>query len=98
MPVCCPSRACISCRLLRALPQQAFLTSTHLCIAMELVTGGTLFNYVLGPGAAGRPPLGVEHARWLFQMLIIGLDFMHRSVMWVGVLCPGWWRGECRVS
>ncbi|PRW20807.1 sulfur stress regulator [Chlorella sorokiniana] len=57
---------------------EAFLTSTHLCIAMELVEGGTLFHWVLGQGARERPPLSVADARWLFQMLIIGLDFMHR--------------------
>ncbi|KAI7835471.1 hypothetical protein COHA_010628 [Chlorella ohadii] len=57
---------------------EAFLTSTHLCIAMELVEGGTLFSFVLGPAARERPPLSVADARWLFQMLIIGLDFMHR--------------------
>lgn len=43
---------------------QAFLTSTHLCIAMELVEGGTLFNFVLGPAARERPPLSVADARW----------------------------------
>jgi len=43
---------------------QAFLTSTHLCIAMELVEGGTLFSFVLGPAARERPPLSVADARW----------------------------------
>lgn len=43
---------------------QAFLTATHLCIATELVEGGTLFNFVLGQGARERPPLSVADARW----------------------------------
>lgn len=43
---------------------QAFLTSTHLCIAMELVEGGSLFHYVLGRGAHDHPPLSVADARW----------------------------------
>lgn len=51
---------------------QAFLTSTHLCIAMELVEGGTLFNFVLGPGARERPPLSVADARWCARGLSSG--------------------------
>lgn len=59
---------------------QAFLTRRHLAIVMELVPGTTLYNYILGPEANGQPPLPVDDARWLFQMLVVGLDYMHRSV------------------
>ena len=33
-------------------------------IAMELVEGGSLFNFVLGHEARERPPLSVAEARW----------------------------------
>lgn len=45
---------------------------------MELVEGGTLFAYLLGPDAGRRAPLGVAGARRLFQQLVLALDFMHR--------------------
>lgn len=40
--------------------------------------GGTLHDFLLGPGAAGRPPLTPAEARWLFHQFVVGLDFIHR--------------------
>jgi len=54
-----------------------FLTRTHLAIAMEYAPGGDLFRYVLRHKAAR---LAEAQARWIFQQLVIGLDFCHRSV------------------
>jgi hypothetical protein len=62
-----------------ALPAlQVFLTQTHLAIAMEYAQGGDLFNYTLGHRPHGR--LAEQQARWIFQQLIIGLDYCHRRV------------------
>ena len=55
--------------------REVFLTPSHLGIAMEYVPGGDLHTYLQGrPGC--RLPEG--EARWLFQQLIIGIDYCHR--------------------
>ncbi|KAK9918091.1 hypothetical protein WJX75_001144 [Coccomyxa subellipsoidea] len=56
--------------------REVFLTPTHLAIAMEYAQGGDLFNYTLGHRPHGR--LAEQQARWIFQQLIIGLDYSHR--------------------
>ena len=56
---------------------QVFLTPTHLAIAMEYAQGGDLFNYVLG---TTQKRLGENEARWIFQQLVIALDYCHRRV------------------
>ncbi|KAK9837089.1 hypothetical protein WJX81_002014 [Elliptochloris bilobata] len=56
--------------------KEVFLTRTHLAIAMEYAQGGDLFRYVLRHKAAR---LAESQARWIFQQLVIGLDFCHRS-------------------
>ncbi len=63
-----------------------FLTPTHLGIAMEFAQGGDLFQYLLRQQPHCR--LLEVHARWIFQQLMIGLDFCHRKVG-VRVLCQG---------
>ena len=55
-----------------------FLTPTHLAIVMEYAKGGDLFNYTMRHGPHGR--LAEPQARWIFQQLIIGLDYCHRRV------------------
>ena len=57
---------------------QVFLTNAHLAIAMEYAQGGDLFNYTLGHRPHGR--LAEQQGRWIFQQLIIGLDYCHRRV------------------
>ena len=71
------SRACLA---------QVFLTQTHLAIAMEYAQGGDLFNYTLGHRPHGR--LAEQQARWIFQQLIIGLDYCHRRVR--AAACHAW--------
>ena len=69
----------------RARLVQVFLTQTHLAIAMEYAQGGDLFNYTLGHRPHGR--LAEQQARWIFQQLIIGLDYCHRRVRVVALPC-----------
>ena len=66
------------CVQARIVVEQVFLTPTHLAIAMEYAQGGDLFNYTLGHRPHGR--LAEQQARWIFQQLIIGLDYCHRRV------------------
>lgn len=54
---------------------QVFLTSRYLAIAMEYVSGGDMFEYVVRKGG-----LKESEARWFFQQLIIGVDYLHRMV------------------
>ncbi|KAK9803878.1 hypothetical protein WJX72_001318 [[Myrmecia] bisecta] len=56
--------------------KEVFLTPTHLALSMEYAQGGDLFAYTLGHKPHGH--LGEQQARWIFQQLIIGLDFCHR--------------------
>ena len=72
---------------------QVFLTRTHLAIAMEYAQGGDLFRYVLRHKAAR---LAESQARWIFQQLVIGLDFCHRSVRTPLSAClRGWASAAC---
>ncbi len=64
---------------------QVFLTATHLGIAMEYAQGGDLFAYTLGHKPHGR--LAEQQARWIFQQLIIGLDYCHRRVRHQAAVC-----------
>lgn len=54
---------------------QVFLTHTHLCIAMDYAEGGNLKDYL-----GENDIIGEEHARWLFQQLVLGVDYCHRMV------------------
>ena len=60
---------------------QVFLLPRHLAIVMEYAQGGNLFQYILRQGGPSRTPhLQESHARWLFQQLVIGMDYCHRMV------------------
>ena len=65
---------------------QVFLTPTHLAIAMEYAKGGNLFHYVLQHKPLCR--LSEAKAQWIFQQLIIGLDYCHRRVSTRLSSCP----------
>lgn len=45
---------------------------------MEYVSGGDMFEYVVRKGG-----LKESEARWFFQQLIIGVDYLHRMVSFV---------------
>ena len=66
----------LSCRL--SWLTQVFLTRTHLAIAMEYAPGGDLYQHVIARKPFCRLP--EDQARWLFQQLLIGLDYCHRKV------------------
>eukprot|EP01024_Parvocaulis_polyphysoides_P030264 TRINITY_DN27493_c1_g1_i1.p1 TRINITY_DN27493_c1_g1~~TRINITY_DN27493_c1_g1_i1.p1 ORF type:complete len:230 (+),score=33.54 TRINITY_DN27493_c1_g1_i1:178-867(+) len=53
---------------------EVFLTDEHLCIVMENAGGGELFDRVVRYGRFTE-----DQARYFFQQLIRGLDFIHRS-------------------
>ena len=72
---------------------KVFLTPRFLAIAMEYAKGGDLFGYIIRNSPAGRLP--EDHAKALFQQLILGLDFCHRMVRQLfsaqlpAEMCPG---------
>ena len=71
------------CQTVKAFPvMQVFLTSEYLAISMEFAQGGDLFAYTLGPNSFGK--LAEVQARWIFQQLILGLDYCHRKVHSLG--------------
>ena len=61
--------------VMRYVPVQVFLTPRYLAIAMEFVAGGDMFEYVVRKGG-----LKESEARWFFQQLIVGVDYLHRMV------------------
>lgn len=58
---------------------QVFLTPTHLAIAMEYAPAGDLYHHLLFQHSPSHC-MSEEKARWMFQQLIIGLDYCHRRV------------------
>ena len=54
---------------------QVFLTQQYLAIAMEYAAGGDMFEHVVRKGG-----LKESEARWFFQQLIVGVDYVHRMV------------------
>lgn len=54
---------------------QVFLTAQYLAIAMEYAAGGDMFEHVVKKGG-----LKESEARWFFQQLIVGVDYIHRMV------------------
>lgn len=53
--------------------QEVFLTQHYLGIAMEYANGGDTFDYVVKCRGIREP-----EARWLFQQLIIAVDYCHK--------------------
>ncbi|GBF97986.1 sulfur stress regulator [Raphidocelis subcapitata] len=53
--------------------REVFLTPEDVCIVMEYATGGTLFAYLQRAGRLHEPV-----ARWFFQQLVVGVDYVHR--------------------
>lgn len=53
--------------------KEAFLTPHHLAIAMEFAAGGDMFEHVVRKGG-----LKESEARWFFQQLIVGVDYVHK--------------------
>ncbi|GAB4823630.1 hypothetical protein N2152v2_010676 [Parachlorella kessleri] len=55
--------------------REVFLTPRYLAIAMEYAAGGDLFHHLLRQCDGHR--LEESDARWIFQQLIIGLQYCH---------------------
>jgi serine/threonine-protein kinase SRK2 len=53
--------------------KEVFLTPQYLAIAMEFVAGGDMFEFVVS-----KKGLKESEARWFFQQLIVGVDYLHR--------------------
>ena len=86
--------------------REVFLTERYLAIAMDFATGGDLFRHLLTrPGNR----LAEGEARWIFQQLVIGLQYCHDRVRagrgggggeggagvgWVGGCGVGGWEEE----
>ena len=62
---------------------QVFLTPHHLAIVMECANGGTMRDYLLKQPDHRLPEV---LGRWIFQQLIIGLDYCHARVRPAGSL------------
>ncbi len=70
----------VACSVLHTMPlvvlaPQAFLTPQYLAIAMEYASGGDMFEHVVRKGG-----LKENEARWFFQQLIVGVDYVHKMV------------------
>jgi serine/threonine-protein kinase SRK2 len=53
--------------------REVFLTPKYLAIVMDFVPGGDMFDHVLQ-----RNGLSEDNARWFFQQLIVGVDYLHK--------------------
>lgn len=53
--------------------KEAFLTPYHLGVVLEYADGGDMFRYV-----AKRKRLTENCARWIFQQLLLAVDYCHR--------------------
>ena len=62
---------------------QVFLTPHHLAIVMECANGGTMRDYLLKQPNHRLPEV---LGRWIFQQMIIGLDYCHARVRPAGSL------------
>lgn len=51
------------------------MTQQYLAIAMEYAAGGDMFEHVVRKGG-----LKESEARWFFQQLLVGVDYVHRMV------------------
>ncbi|GBF97768.1 sulfur stress regulator [Raphidocelis subcapitata] len=55
--------------------REVFLTPSHLCVVMEYVEGENLQQFLANTGGRASEAL----ARFLFQQLVLALDFCHRK-------------------
>jgi len=53
--------------------KEVLVTQTHLCVVMEYIGGGELFNYV-----QQRRNFSEAQARYFYQHLISGVEYLHR--------------------
>jgi len=58
--------------------QEVFKTQFYLCIAMEFCDGGDLSQYIDNRTHHRVFGLPESQARWLFQQLMVAVDYCHR--------------------
>lgn len=64
---------------------EVFLTRRFVAIVMEFAEGGDLFHYV---NAQHQKRLTEEMARYFFQQLVVGLQYIHGRVSVLGTMRP----------
>ncbi len=74
----CLASQLLSCQCGAVQIVQVFLTKEHVAIAMEYAHGGDLYQHVIARKPLYRLP--EDQARWIFQQLLIGLDYCHKKV------------------
>lgn len=65
--------------------QEVFLTPEYLCIVSEYAPGGDLVDFIERHNTAHDRALTESEARWLFQQLVIGVDFCHQVMVLIRV-------------
>ena len=59
---------------------EVFLTPEHLAIVSELAPGGDLVDYIERHSMTNECALQESAARWLFQQLIVAVDYCHQVI------------------
>ena len=59
---------------------EVFLTPEHLAIVSELAPGGDLVDYIERHSMTHECALQENAARWLFQQLIVAVDYCHQVI------------------
>ena len=62
-----------------------FLTSEHLAIVSEFAPGGDLVDYIERHSITHDCALNESEARWLFQQLIVAVDYCHQVTYAFGI-------------
>lgn len=57
--------------------QEVFLMDSHLCIVMELASGGDLVDRLGSMARSGAEGMPEDTVRWLFQQLLVAVDYCH---------------------
>ena len=70
--------ALVSTASVAPVPQEVFKTQYYLCIAMEFCDGGDLSQYIDNRTHHRVFGLPENQARWLFQQLMVAVDYCHR--------------------
>ena len=73
-----PTKPLSLCKPTQCGMHQVFLTPTHLALVMEYAPGGDLYQHLIT--RTPFPWFPENQARWLFQQMLIGLDYCHKQV------------------
>ena len=59
---------------------EVFLTADHLAIVSQFAPGGDLVDYIERHNMTHDRALKESEARWLFQQLIVAVDYCHQVI------------------